>query len=98
MSPPSYTPFLHFLTDIHTHMAVYELTDLITCFVTVLDTLTVVLYTPILYVVSHHASLPLLVGQVLHAFSTRVWLVLVCQKHLDGPRQRFSCTGLIMLY
>lgn len=50
-----------------------------TCFVPALDTLTYP------YVVS-----PLLVvGQVLHAFSPRAWLVLVCQLHLDGPRQIF---------
>lgn len=51
-------------------------------------------YTPVQYVVSHPVSLPLPMGQVLHAFSTRAWLVLVCQLHLDGPMQRFSCNHL----
>lgn len=51
-------------------------------------------YTPVQYVVSHPVSLPLPMGQVLHAFSTRAWLVPVCQPHLDGPMQRFSCNHL----
>lgn len=67
------------------------------CFVTVLDILTVVspphTHTHILYVVSHPVSLPLVVGQVLHAFSTRVWLVLVCQLHSDGPPGRDSAVA-----
>lgn len=42
-------------------------------------------------------SLPLVVGHVLHAFSVRVRLVLVCQQYLDGPRQRFSCNQLLDL-
>lgn len=42
-------------------------------------------------------SLPLVAGQLPLAFSTRVWLVRVCQLHLDGPTKRFSCIQFLYL-
>lgn len=85
---PHVTPCLPF-EQIHTRMGVCWLKYLMICLLSVLDTLT----HPVLYP-TLSPSLPLVVGQVLHAFSTRVWLVLVCQLCLDGPRQRFSCNHL----